>query len=132
MHDALVSRGFDEARATETVDRLIELKLLDDLAFARAWATERSTLKGLAPTAVIHELELRGVDREVAEQAVAEAAVDEEARAKEVAARLVNRVVHLPLEKQASRLMGALLRRGYSDEAAEEGVRAVLPPEGWD
>lgn len=112
--------------------RLRTLGLVDDLAFARRWIEERSVRVGRGIEALVAELEAKGVDRDVAEQAVSEVGLDESARAREWAARLMPKIVDRPLREQGPRLRVMLLRRGFSEEAASEGARAVLPPEGWD
>lgn len=132
----LRSRLSGAGAAPEDVDRVLarlaELGLVDDRDFAARWVEERSRRKGLGPTALVAELESKGVEREVAEQAVAEAGLDEERQARTLATRFVARVAHRPLREQRVRLEAMLLRRGISHDAAAAGVRAVLPPEGWD
>jgi regulatory protein len=110
--------------------RVAELGLVDDRAFARQWVEERS--RRLGPAVLVSELQAKGVDRDVAEEAVAAAGLDEEAQARDLAARLVAKVAGRPLREQRFRLQTMLSRRGISEEAAAAGVRAVLPPEGWD
>ena len=130
--DRLGDAGFPAPVVAEAVARLKELRLVDDGAFARAWIEERMRRKGAGPEVLRTELLAKGVDGLVVEEALAEALPDEAARAMEVAASLVGRIGGLPLPKQAARLTAALGRRGFSEEAVEEAVRAVLPPEGWD
>lgn len=113
------------------VTRLGELCLLDDEAFARQWIVERAR-RGLSAAALRDELRAKGIDREGVEAALQAAGLDDHAQAAATAARQVKRVAHLPLPTQAARLQGALLRRGFAADVAEEAVRAVLPPEGWD
>jgi regulatory protein len=128
----LADAGFEAAVVDEVIGRLSDLRLVDDHAFARAWVTERSRTLGRAGVVLIAELVGKGVSREVAEAAVDEAAPEEESHAAEVAATLLRKVARLPLTDQAARLQQMLLRRGFAVESAAAGVRAVLPPEGWD
>lgn len=132
MRARLEAAGFDGDVVGRTIDRLIELKLIDDAAFARQWIEERARLKGRAPEVLVAELAAKGIDRELAETALAVAEIDEEAQAKAMAARLVGRVAEKPLGDQGLALMTMLMRRGFSEEAAEAGARSALPPEGWD
>jgi regulatory protein len=128
----LTAAGFEEIVVERTVARLIELRLIDDAAFARQWIAERAGPKGKAGRALIAELSEKGVDRSLAEEALGAAGIDEVAQATELAARFVGKVADKPLARQAEALMGRLLRRGFSHEVAGDAVRAVLPPEGWD
>jgi len=132
LRERLIGAGLDRSIVDQVVERLIEIRLIDDHAFVLQWVTERSVRKGLAPAALIAELEAKGVSRDAAEGALAEAAVDEEAQAQEVAVRLSRKVAGRPAAIQAARLRDMLARRGFSPEAAMAGVRAVLPPDGWD
>ena len=128
----LRTAGYDESTVGRTVERLVELRLVDDRAFALQWVSERALSKGRSGDALVAELVNKGIDRNVAEQAVGEAGIDEEAQARELAGRFLSKVAHKPLEKQAEAILGRLLRRGFSHDLARDAVRSVLPPEGWD
>jgi regulatory protein len=130
MRDRLTRAGFQLDVVERVVGRLTELGLLDDDAFARQWVAERSGRRGGA--ALVAELQARGVDRAVAENAVGAAGLDESEAAKELALAQLQRISTLPLARQAARLTGALARRGYPPDVVREAVAAVLPPEGWD
>jgi regulatory protein len=132
MRIRLGAAGFEGPVVERTVGRLIELRLLDDVAFARQWIAERAVAKGKAGRALIAELTQKGIDRSLAEETLAAAGIDEVAQATELAARFLPKVVDKPLDRQAEALMGRLVRRGFSHEVAADAARAVLPPEGWD
>lgn len=132
LSDRLLEGGFDADVVDATIARLIELDLIDDLAFARQWIGERGARKGLAASALVAELLEKGVEREIAEQALDDEGLDEESNARKVAAAHLRKVTGLPLPQQAARIQGALIRRGFSTEVARAAARAVLPPEGWD
>ena len=72
----LARRGIPEGAAVAVLDRLTEVGLIDDAAFARAWVGSRQAGRGLARRALRAELHAKGVDAEVAAEAVA--LVDEE------------------------------------------------------
>ena len=84
------------------------------------------------PLLLAEELRAKGVEEAVIAGALDEAFPDESERATSVAADLIPKWAGLPLPKQASRLSSALSRKGFSPEAVEEAIRALLPPEGWD
>jgi regulatory protein len=132
VRSRLLDSGFGPDTATRVIDRLRELHLVDDAEFAREWIEERTRRKSAGPRILVTELRAKGVADEVIDEAVAEAFPDEGARAQEVAASLLPKWSGLTLERQVSRLGAALARKGFSEEAVEAGVRAVLPPEGWD
>jgi len=132
LRSRLRDAGYSAGVVERVVSRLIELRLIDDLAFARNWIERRARAKGLSALALRLELEAKGIDAETAQAAITESSLDEDAAALEWAARLAGKVAHRPLAQQAGRLREMLLRRGFSAEAADGAVRAVLPPEGWD
>jgi regulatory protein len=132
LRSRLTDAGFEPAVVSAAVDRLKTLGLVDDAEFARQWVRERAARKKLSARALLHELTGKGIDREVADEALAEAGLDEVAQATDLASRYVRRVASKPLRDQASRVRQMLVRRGYSPETCEAAVKAVLPPEGWD
>jgi regulatory protein len=132
LRDRLQQGGFEGGTVERALARLAELRLIDDEAFARQWVEERARRKGLGPRALVAELEAKGISAEVAGAAVEAAAGGEERRAVEWAQRQLGRVADLPLGKQAQRIRGGLLRRGFELDTAEAATRAVLPPAGWD
>jgi regulatory protein len=131
VRDKLAESGFGPPVVEGALTRLIELGLIDDFGFSRSWITERAA-KGRAPDLLLSELKARGVRRDLAEAALAEFGPNEEDQAIETASSLVRRVSSRPLPDQARRLGAMLARRGFSPEACRAGVKAVLPPEGWD
>lgn len=128
----LAEAGFGDAVVEQTITRLLELGLVDDLEFARAWIQERSARKSLGPRALQAELSAKGVPRDVVDEALAGEELDEDALAADAAARWVRKVARFPLAEQAHKLEQMLLRKGFSRDAAASGARAALPPEGWD
>lgn len=132
LRDRLEGRGFDPATIEAALGRLKELGLVDDISLARRVIEEKVARRTLGPEAIRAHLEARGIEGEVAGAAVAEVLGDESARAREAALALVGRVARYPLREQGNRLARLLGARGFSEEAAMEGARAALPPEGWD
>jgi regulatory protein len=132
MRTRLGQAGYAPDVVEAVVIRLSDLSLIDDLAFAGEWIAEQVSRKPVSPDVLLRKLVDKGVERELAQAALAEAGIDEVAAATQVAAGLVRRVLDRPLAEQGPRLVQMVVRRGFSFEAAEEGARAVLPPEGWD
>ena len=132
MRDRLKEAEFPVEVVEDTIGRLYELELLNDEDFALDWIEERGGRKGLGPRALVAELQRKGIDRSAAEAALARSGLDETASATAQAEKLVHKVMRFPLRDQASKLQQMLMRRGFSWEATEAAVKAVLPPEGWD
>jgi len=130
IRDRLGRAGFEAPAVDRVVDRLRDLRLIDDLDFARRWVAERSASRG--PVLLAAELRGKGVAEDTIQDALVAARRDEAAAAAERAGTWVPRVADRPLHEQAARIQEMLLRRGFSYDAAAEAARAVLPPEGWD
>ena len=130
IRERLGRAGYEPPVVDRVVDRLRDLRLVDDLAFARVWVAERSVSRG--PALLADELRGKGVAEDTIQEALEAALRDEVSAARERAGEWVFRVADRPLFEQAARIREMLLRRGFSHDAAEEAVRAVLPPEGWD
>ena len=131
LRDRLLDGGFRSEVVTRALDRLRELRLVDDLAYARQWIEERAK-KGRSAQMLAAELGEKGIPPDVIQAALEEAAPEEQAQATEVAAALLRKLAGRTLQEQATRLYQGLARRGFSEEAVDAAVRAVLPPEGWD
>jgi regulatory protein len=127
LAELLAGRGVPDDAAESVLDRFTEVGLIDDAAFARAWVSSRQAGRGLARRALSAELRAKGVDSEVAAEAV-EAVDDDDER--EAARRLVERKAgamrRLDRATATRRLMGMLARKGYSGGMAAAVIRDVL------
>ncbi len=130
LREKLLAAGFGEPEVEATLDRLTELGIVDDASFARELAESRNRHGSRSAAAISAELEAKGVDPDLAQEALAE--IDDLATARRLAIEQASVMGHLPLEAQARRIYGALARRGFDEETIQEAVKAVLPPEGWD
>lgn len=119
--------------ARGVLDRFEQVGLVDDAAFARAWVESRRTGRGLARRALAQELRRRGVDDEVAREALDEIDPEHET---ELARALVRRKLRTtrPLERQTRvrRLAAMLARKGYSPGVAMRVVREEIAAERDD
>jgi len=133
LADLLTKRGVPDDAAEAVLDRFTEVGLIDDAAYARAWVSSRQAGRGLARRALSAELRAKGVDAEVAAEAV-EAVDDDDER--ETARRLVERklggVRRLDRVTATRRLMGMLARKGYNGGLAATVVREALDRAGAD
>ncbi|MFU8871324.1 regulatory protein RecX [Micromonospora sp. SL4-19] len=123
---ALAKRGISDEVAAQVLDRYDEVGIIDDAAFARAWVTSRHTGRGLARRALANELRQRGVDGEVASEALGE--LDEETEA-ETARALVERKLRTARGEPDAvfrRLVGMLARKGYPPGVAIRAVKDAL------
>jgi regulatory protein len=131
LADLLAKRDVQEEAAVAVLDRFGEVGLIDDAAFAHAWVSSRQSGRGLARRALRAELRAKGVDAELAAEAVALVDDDDE---REAARRLVERKLpsmrRLDRATATRRLIGMLARKGYAGGLAAAVVRDALDRQG--
>ena len=127
LADLLADRGVPDEAAETVLDRFTEVGLIDDAAYARAWVSSRQAGRGLARRALSAELRAKGVDPEVAAEAV-EAVGDDDERdaARRLVARKVGAMSRLDRATATRRLMGMLARKGYNGGLAAAVIREAL------
>ncbi len=134
LAQALRRKGVPDDAAGTVLERFDEVGLIDDAAFAGQWVRSRHNQKGLARRAIAMELRRKGVDDEVAGEALAEVDTDsEERRARELVDRKLRTVpADTPEQrkKAAGRLVGMLARKGYGGGIAYRVVREALAAHG--
>ena len=110
----------------EVLDRYDEVGIIDDAAFARAWVSSRHQGRGLARRALANELRQRGVDAEVAGEALETLDEDDEAAtARALVDRKLRSATGAP-EAVFRRLVGMLARKGYPAGVAIRAVKDAL------
>jgi regulatory protein len=133
LADLLAQRGVPDDAAETVLDRFTEVGLIDDAAFARAWVTSRQAGRGLARRALSAELRAKGVEPDVAAEAVDEVDdEDERASARRLVERRAGAMRRLDRTTATRRLMGMLARKGYSGGMAAAVIREVLDSAGSD
>ena len=130
---ALAKRNVPPEAATAVLDRLTDVGLIDDAAFAAGWVESRQSGRGLARRALAHELRTKGVaDVVVAEALSTVSADDERASAEALVARKLPSTRGQAPDARLRRLAGMLARKGYSSGLAFAVVREALAAEGDD
>lgn len=123
----LAERGVPAEIATSLLDRFEEVGLVDDVAFARDWVTQRQEGRGLARRALAQELRRKGIDDEVAREALETVEPDDEVEAARLLVqRKLRSVRGLDQQVQIRRLVGMLARKGYSSGVSFKVVREAL------
>ncbi|MFC4786246.1 regulatory protein RecX [Nocardioides sp. MAHUQ-72] len=133
LDDKLAARNVPPEIATRLLDRFEEVGLVDDEAFARSWIASRQPGKGLARRALAQELRRKGVDDEVAREALDEidpAAEEEAARA--LVRKKLRSLARVDDTTATRRLVGMLARKGYGSGLAFAVVREELAASGRD
>jgi regulatory protein len=124
----LAQRGFGDEVVAAALDRLADAGLVDDAAFAAAYAEGRAA-RGVDARVIASELRDRGVAPELAGRAT-EAAVPPEEQAERCRRVATARLAHLhglPPEVRLRRLAGYLERRGYPAEVIGPVLADLIP-----
>jgi regulatory protein len=132
LAERLAKRGFEPGVARGVLDRLTDVGLIDDAAFARQWVHSRHTHSGKGRAALAIELRGKGIAADDAESALAEISRDDE---RERATELVHKKLRTvdvgelnaaERDRLTRRLVGMLARRGYSQSMAFDVVKTEL------
>lgn len=134
----LADKGYDEGVSARVLDRLTEVGLVDDAAFAEQWVRSRHVFSGKGKRALAMELRTKGVAPEVAAVALDQIDGDDE---RERAAELVRRKLRTTSldfevdgpggrsserDRLVRRLVSMLARRGYPQGMAFDVVKTEL------
>ncbi|MFI2459103.1 MULTISPECIES: recombination regulator RecX [unclassified Nocardia] len=128
----LAAKGYSAEVSERALDRLGEVGLVDDAAFAEQWVHSRHTFSGKGKQALAQELRRKGVAQSDAAAALeAITGDDEEARAAELVRRKLRSLPRdLDQDKTIRRLVGMLARRGYGQSTAYRVVKTELAARG--
>lgn len=127
LEQALAKRDCDPGVASAVLDRMEEVGLVDDEAYAGMLVRSQQAGRGLARRALAQNLRQKGVADEVAESVLDE--VDpaaEEDRARELVEKRLRRLHGLDVLVQKRRLAGMLARKGYSSEVSMRVIREAI------
>lgn len=136
LEDKLRDKGCDPVVGAQVLDRMGEVGLVDDEAYAEMYVRSKQETKGLAASALRHELRQKGVADEVVDAALEEIDPEHErAQAQALVARRARSLQGLDRETQTRRLAGFLARKGYSSGVSYQVIREALdglPEHGRD
>lgn len=127
----LAERDVPAATAAAVLDRFVEVQLIDDAEFARMWVRTRTAGKALSRSSLRRELAEKGIEPELAEDALLQISDDDEyEQARGVVRRKLRARIDLTdraeRDKEVRRLVGVLARKGYNPGAAFAIVKDVM------
>lgn len=132
LAEALRGREIPEDVSEPVLDRLSELGLVNDVAFAESAVYSGHTHRGLGREALYAELQRKGVPEETAHEALASIGSEDELRqARELVRRKLRASTVRSNSVQVRRLAAMLTRKGYSADLAFRVVRGELGPDNW-
>lgn len=127
LTDKLQQRGCASEVIDRVLDRMSEVGLVDDQAYAQMLVRSRQQNKGLAAAAISHELRRKGVADDLIDQALDEVdpAVEKD-QARELVAKRLRTMHGLTREVQTRRLAAFLTLKGYGAGVSYEVIRDAL------
>lgn len=128
----LEGAGFEPVEVRAELDRLRQVGLIDDEAFARAVVEHSFTTKKEGRRVVAGRLMSAGIAPETAAAVLDEAAGGEEERADALAAAKAAKLSGLQPDAAYRRLYGMLARRGYAPDLAGRAARRALAVETFE
>ncbi|HEX7766166.1 MAG TPA: regulatory protein RecX [Nitrospira sp.] len=126
----LLSKGASAAQAKRTIGRLSDLRYLDDRAYAGRWVESRLTRQAMGRERLLAELQAKGIQETVAEEAVQQALreIDEET----LAGRALKSWQSKGRRVTASQAVRLLRQWGFEEETIERTIRARFGYEGLE
>jgi regulatory protein len=115
-------RGYEANVVSDVIRALREDGLVDDAGYARRFAEDRRLLDRWGSERIARDLERRGIDRELVEQALAGHEPEDELA---LAVELLDRRFPMPFagDRDRDKAWRMLVRRGYEPEVAYSAVR---------
>ena len=124
----LSKSGFSPHIIDRVMERLIELDMIDDQAFARTFSEARVRSKGYGPMRLRNELFRKGIDSDTIDAVLADAYREKTAEvlALEAARKYMRRLRReADTKKRRSKLTAYLARRGFSFDQMTEAVEEL-------
>lgn len=127
LHAKCTERGYPDEIIVAALDRLTEVGVIDDAAYARDYAASRQRSRGLSASAIRRELARKRLDPALIDAAVEGIDRDDEyATAVDLVRRKAPGTARLDRQARVRRLTGMLIRKGYSPSVAFTVVKEVL------
>jgi len=128
----LTGAGYREELVAGAIERLAELGVLDDEAFARAWIESRDRARPRGERALRSELFRKGIDRQLADDVLDQRATEQPdadaAAARRVLERHANALARVADPRaRRQRAYALLARSGFDSETAVEAIAATFP-----
>jgi len=123
----LTQRGCTAEVATAVLDRMTQVGLVDDEAYAQMLVRSQQAGRGLAKGALARELRAKGIEDHLAVEALATISdADERDRARALVQKKLRAMHGLGMEVQTRRLAGMLARKGYPSSMSYSVIREAI------
>lgn len=131
IDEYMLQKGWGEKTRNMVLEKLRDLKLTDDEAFARWWIEQRSDIRPEGRSLLKFELRRKGVQRELIDELLAESRSEtvDELLAEKIAKKKLERIKSLPFFEIKKKLFSVLRLRGFSVGVINTVVDKLLKKE---
>jgi regulatory protein len=127
LEQKLAQRDCPADVAAAVLDRMTEVGLINDQAYAQMLVRSQQAGRGLAKRALARELRTKGIDDDLAGEALSSITdAEERDRARELVDKKLRAMHGLGIEVQTRRLAGMLARKGYSPNLTYAVIRDAI------
>jgi len=127
LTQTLAQRGCPADVTATVLDRMTEVGLVDDEAYAQMLVRSQRAGRGLGKRALVRELRNKGIEDDLADEALASISdADERDRARALVDKKLRAMHGLGIEVQTRRLAGMLARKGYSSSMTYAVIREAI------
>ena len=125
--EKLAQRGCSAEVAASVLDRMTQVGLVDDQAYAQMFVRSQQAGRGLAKRALARALRTKGIEDHLADETLASISDEEERdRARALADKKLRAMHGLGIEVQTRRLVAMLARKGYSSSIIYAVIREAI------
>lgn len=126
----LRQKDHDPGAIAAALDRLEDLKLIDDVSFGRMLIRDLQMRKPAGPRLITSKLYEKGLKRDLIERLIAEAFADADddqlEGATELARKKLRTLERFDEQTRKRRLYGMLARRGFTGDIVSKAISAVM------
>jgi regulatory protein len=124
LRQILIKREIPSEIAEPILARFVEVQLIDDLVFAKAFVNSRIAAGGKSRAAIARELRTKGVSEQHAAMALEQLDSEkEQSLADALALKRYGQLSKLDSDVRYRRLSGFLARRGFSSAVISQAIR---------
>lgn len=129
LYDKLITARFSPKTAAAVIKRLKELGLIDDVRYA-ARLCEYFKEKGLSRRETFHKMLLKGLPKEIVNDALLECEIDEPSQIKTLISKKYKN--KMESKEDTQKVYASLIRKGFSYSAVKEALKNYTEDTDWE
>lgn len=126
VRDALRRKKVSIETIEKIIEKLLELRFINDIEFAKLWVEQRTRIKPRSRYVIKMELQEKGIAQSIIDQSLASTEKNELQTAKELVKKYQRRFARYDKDQQKKKFFQLLQRRGFSWDIARETIDEAL------